>query len=93
MQYQQIENAIKKQVVEPFTKSFTSMQNELLADINIIDEELGKDILTDFESFQDEYFECMERKEPNFSNMKTVCIKAQNRVLKRLKDYQIKSVK
>lgn len=81
---------IKENVIQPFTKEYTGLQQELILSTEIIDENLAESIQTDFQNFQDEFLKYTDNKNPDYNQCKIMISDFQKKVISILKLYNSK---
>lgn len=81
---------IKEDVIQPFTKEYTGLQQELILSTEIIDENLAEAIQTDFQNFQDEFLKYTDNMNPDYNQCKIMISDFQKKVISNLKTYNSK---
>lgn len=78
---------IKANVVVPFTKEYTGLQQELVLSAEIIDDSLAESIQAAFQNFQDEFLRYTESTNPDYNKCKLMIADSQKNIISILKVY------
>ena len=78
---------IKANVVVPFTKEYTRLQQELVLSAEIIDDNLAESIQAAFQNFQDEFLKYTESTNPDYNKCKLMIADSQKNIISILKVY------
>ncbi len=80
---------IKKDIIEPFTKEYIRLEEGLIQSTSIIDEEVSKFLMDQFQKFQDEFTDAVNSNAPNYDQVKKRVNQQQTIIIKYLKDYNL----
>ena len=83
----QYDKKVKEKIVAPFTKGYTSLQQELVADLSVLDKNLSNDISNTFSGFQDTFLNYLNIRHPDYDQIKSTIINSQKELLRLLKEY------
>ena len=92
MAYSAYEEKIKTEVVHPFTKEYTKLQQGLISDITIIDDNLSVNtnkILTDF---QDGFLAKIQSRQADYNYIKSYINGVQQELISNIKEYNFKII-
>ena len=92
MTYSDYEEKIKLEIVQPFTKEYTKLQQALISDITIIDNTLSVNTNKTLTNFQDGFLEKIQNRNADYNYIKSYINGVQQELIINIKEYNFKII-